>query len=88
MNYEQPIPRSREAVSAHSGLRQVRASDFDFTSALGFQLADRGLKVTFSKPGVGTDRPQRARDDSFWLEPPRRRVGPHPIQDDRRPSNA
>src|SRR5262245_38064026 len=56
-------------------LRQVRASNFDLPVALGLQLADRALKVTFNKPGVGADRLQRARDDPFRLVPPRRREG-------------
>src|ERR1700754_1600908 len=56
-------------------LRQVRASNFDFAVARGLQLADRALKVTFNKPGVGADRLQRARDDPFRLVPPRRREG-------------
>ena len=39
-------------------LRQVRASNFDLPVALGLQLADRGLKITLDKPGVGADRLQ------------------------------
>src|SRR6478736_6212042 len=56
-------------------LRQVRASNFDLPGALGLQLADRALKIILNKPGVGADRLQRARDDPFWLVPPRRREG-------------
>ena len=72
-------------------VRQVRASNFDLPVALGLQLADRALEIILNKPGVGADRLQRARDDPFRLVPPRRREGVfrlHPIQDDRRPSNA
>src|SRR5262245_59824146 len=54
-------------------LRQVRASNFDLPVALGLQLADRALKVSFDKPGVGADRLQRARNDPFRLVPPSRR---------------
>src|ERR1051326_1943405 len=57
------------------GLRQGRASNFDLPVALGLQLADRALKIILNKPGVGTDRLQRARDDPFRLVPPRRREG-------------
>src|SRR5437763_12585527 len=56
-------------------LRQVRASHFDLPIALDLQLADRALKITLNKPGVGADRLQRARDDPFRLVPPRRREG-------------
>jgi hypothetical protein len=38
-------------------LRQARASNLDLPVALGLQLADRGLKITLNKPGVGADRP-------------------------------
>src|SRR5712671_2403276 len=41
-------------------LRQVRASNFDLPVALGLQLADRALKIILNKPGVRTDRLQRA----------------------------
>src|SRR5262245_7120803 len=37
-------------------LRQVRASNLDLPVALGLQLADRALKITLNKPGVGADR--------------------------------
>src|SRR5579884_4531094 len=56
-------------------VRQIRASNFDLPVALGLQLADRSLKITLNKSGVGADRLQRARDDPFRLLPPRRRVG-------------
>src|SRR5262245_43216364 len=56
-------------------LRQGWASNFDLPVALGLQLADRSLKIILNKPGVGTDRLQRARDDPFLLVPPRRREG-------------
>lgn len=56
-------------------MRQVRASNLDLPVALGLQLADRALKITLNKPGVGADRLQRARDDPFRLVPPRRREG-------------
>src|SRR3990170_4654788 len=56
-------------------VRQVRASNFDLPVALGLQLADRSLKINLNKPGVGADRPQRARDDPFRLVPPCRREG-------------
>src|SRR5881398_2119068 len=56
-------------------LRQVRASNFDLPGTLRLQLADRALKIIFNKPGVGTDRLHRARDDPFGLVPPRRREG-------------
>src|SRR3990172_13058786 len=46
-------------------VRPVRASNFDLPVALGLQLADRSLKINLNKPGVGADRPQRARDDPF-----------------------
>src|SRR6185312_17541837 len=62
---------------AESGqaVRQVRASNFDLPVALALQLADRTLEVILNKPGVGTDRLQRAGDDPFRLLPPRRREG-------------
>ena len=56
-------------------LRQVRASNFDLPVALGLQLADRALEIILNKPGVGADRPQRARDDPFRLVAPRLREG-------------
>src|SRR5262249_23483327 len=56
-------------------LRQVRASHFDLSVALGLQLADRALEILVDKPGVGADRRQRARDDPFRLLPPRRGEG-------------
>src|SRR5437764_7192358 len=56
-------------------VRQARASNFDLPVALGLQLAERALKITPNKRGVGTDRLQRARDDPLWLVPPRRREG-------------
>src|SRR6202521_6188044 len=56
-------------------LRQVWASNFDLPVALGLQLADRALEIILNKPGVGTDRLQRARDDPFRLIPPRRCEG-------------
>src|SRR6201984_1381168 len=59
-------------------LRQVRASNFDLSGALGLQLADRALKIILNKPGVGADRLQRARDDPFRLVSPRRREGAFP----------
>src|SRR5947207_13365204 len=55
-------------------VRKVRASNFDLPVALGLQLADRALKITLNKHGVGADRLQRARDDPFRLVPPRRSV--------------
>src|SRR6266436_8176356 len=54
-------------------LRQVRASNFDLPVALGLERADRALKIILNKPGVGTDRLQRSRDDPFRLVPPHRR---------------
>ena len=56
-------------------LRQVRASNFDLSVALGLQLADRALKIILNKPGIRADRFQRARDDPFRLVPPGRREG-------------
>ena len=41
--------------------RQARASNFDLPFALGLQRADRALKVSFNKPGVGADRPAISR---------------------------
>jgi hypothetical protein len=41
-------------------LRQVRPGNFDLPVALGLQLADRALQIILNKPGVGTDRLQRA----------------------------
>src|SRR5262249_44802804 len=58
--------------------RQVRASHFDLPVALGFQLADRALKIMLNKPGVWADRLQRTQDDPFRLVPPRRREGTFP----------
>src|SRR5688572_2032449 len=56
-------------------VRQGWASNFDLPVALGLQLADLALEIILDKPGVGTDRLQRARDDPFRLLPPRRRKG-------------
>src|SRR5579884_1821837 len=56
-------------------LRQVRAGNFDLPVVLGLQLADHALKIILNKPGIGTNRLQRARDDPFRLVPPRRREG-------------
>lgn len=36
-------------------MRQVRASNFDLPIALSLQLADRALKITLNKTGIGAD---------------------------------
>ena len=71
--------------------RQVRASNFDLPGALGLERADRAFEIIPNECGVGADRRQRARDDPISAAsatPTRRRAPRHPIQDDRRPSNA
>ena len=60
-------PSTVDQAEFGGGLRQVRAGQFDLSVALGLQSADRALKITLNKPGVGADRLQRARDAPFRL---------------------
>ena len=71
-------------------LRQVRASNFDLPVALGLQLRIAASRSPSRSLALGpTEFNERRRPISAGSATPRRTLVPlHPIQDDRRPSNA